>query len=177
VATGHGHPAPVTATGRGTPAPPPLPPTSPASPNDPAEAKYEKPSYFFEEKCRAKGSLEELRLPELPKPAMILLESMALACAFWDNQRIFGLLDLLILTSEGSFQYFMHRSKHRIKSYQMGTGRGVLLDGRRFQLLVKDLEGRWMTKVKQLKFKEFELFEGTRLDAYDRNFLEAMVRS
>ena len=86
------------------------------------------------------------------------------------------MLELLILASEGSFRYFMHRSQHRIKSYQMGTGNGVLLDGRRFRLLIKDVEGKWMERAKTSKFKDFEVFEGTRLDAYDRNFLEAMVR-
>lgn len=86
------------------------------------------------------------------------------------------MLDLLILTSEGSFRHFMHRSQHRIGSYQMGTGRGVLKDGRRFQLITKDLEGKWMKRVKSLNFKAFETFEGTRLDAYERNFLEAMTR-
>jgi hypothetical protein len=85
------------------------------------------------------------------------------------------MLELLILSSEGSFQYFMHRSKHRIKSYQLGTQRGVLHDGRRFILVCKDIEGRWMERVKSSKFKNFELFEGTRLDAYERNFLEAMI--
>lgn len=86
------------------------------------------------------------------------------------------MLDLLILTSEASFRHFMHRSQHRIGSYQMGTGKGVLKDGRRFILVSKDLEGRWITRVKGLAFKAFECFEGTRLDAYERNFLEAMVR-
>lgn len=58
----------------------------------------------------------------------------------------------------------------------MGTQRGVLLDGRRFLLVCKDIEGKWMNRVKSVRFTEFETFEGTRLDAYDRNFLEAMVR-
>lgn len=58
----------------------------------------------------------------------------------------------------------------------MGTQKGVLKDGRRFMLIVKDLEGKWVARVKKLHFKAFECFEGTRLDAYERNFLEAMVR-
>lgn len=113
-----------------------------------------------------------MTLSLVKKRIMLLRIHWRVFVPLWDNQ----MLDLLILSSEGMFSQFMHRSKHRIKSYQLGTQRGVLHDGRRFLLLIKDVEGKWMTRIRGIEFKTYECFEGTRLDAYDRNFLEAMIR-
>jgi hypothetical protein len=86
------------------------------------------------------------------------------------------MLDVVIIVSERrqSVSRFLEDRRESIASYQHGTMKGRLKDGRSF--LVVRHDHHMVTRLQGLIFREYELFDREPINAYERSFLDASIR-